>query len=284
MLHRKSDRETWRLRPLIISILIIFILGVIVYSFLFGKLFPYSPIIVGFSKHEQSNTIMYIENGTKFDEHHKIDSLIPLIEEFHQLKFFEKPKIFIFRDKESYLRRSITKARFFAYPNGSLVVSPWAVKEAKEGTISLEIYLHHELSHTLLFQNMGTLAAYIYYPKWLLEGIAVYSSNQMGTSWYPSKEETFEYIRNGNFLPPKYFKTDKEDRINLDVKYRVTFMYSEFACIVDYLIEKYGKEKFLSYIKDLSINSNHDQVFNNIYGIEFNKCIENFKESIRYQQ
>ena len=84
-------------------------------------------------------------------------------------------------------------------------------------------------------------------------------------------------------MPPEYFKTNKEDQINLDVQYRITFMYSEFACIVDYLIEKYGKEYFLSYMKELTNNSNHDMVFKNVYSIEFGKCIQDFRESIMRQ-
>ena len=84
-------------------------------------------------------------------------------------------------------------------------------------------------------------------------------------------------------MPPGYFKTKNEDQITLDVQYRVTFMYSEFACIVDHIIEKYGKDKFLSYFKELTANRDHDKIFKNIYGIEFNKCIQDFRESIAGQ-
>jgi hypothetical protein len=262
--------------------LLIIAAGALLYSFLWGKLFPYSPIFIGFSKHELPRTVIYVQNGTDFNDYNKIDSLIPLVEEFHQLKFLKKPKIFIFLDKESYLQRSITKARFYAYPNGSLVISPWALKEAEEGKISLEIYLRHELSHTLLYQNMGTLAAYFYYPLWLMEGIAVYSSNQMGTSWYPSKEMTYDFIKQGNFMPPNYFLTNKEDSIKLNVPYRKAFIYSEFGCIVDYLVATRGKEIFLIYMKTLSHNKNHDKVFRDIYGIDFDKLLMTFRESIKH--
>jgi len=50
-------------------------------------------------------------------------------------------------------------------------------------------------------------------------------------------------------MPPKYFKTGKEDDIKLEVKFRIAFMYSEFACIVDYLVTTYGKDKLLQYMK-----------------------------------
>ncbi len=262
-----------------IAIGFILILGLVVYSFLFGKLFPYSPLIIGFSKKELTNTIVYVQKGAEYPDLKIIDSLIPNVEKFHEWKFLKKPRIFIFKDKNSYYKRSISKARFCAFYNGDLIISPWALKEAENGEISLEIYLTHELSHCLLHQHSGISRAYNY-PEWLLEGIAVYSANQMGTSWYPSKKETYDYIQKGNFMPPEYFKTKNEDRIKLDVQYRITFMYSEFACIVDYLIEKFGKEKFLSYMKELTTISDHDKIFKKIYGIEFGHFITDFSESI----
>lgn len=246
---------------------------------MFGKLFPFSPIKIGFYEYEMANTIIYVQDGNSFNDFQRIDTLTFIVENFHNLKFIKKPKIYLFRDDESYLHRTTTKARFCAYPNGSLVISPWAQKEAEEGKISLEIYLKHELSHILLYQNMGILMAF-QYPDWLMEGIAVYSTNQMGTSFYPSKSETYQAINQGNFIPPFDFKTKNEDKIKLDVKYRITFMYSEFACIVDYLIINYGKEKFLSYMKSLLKNNNHDEVFKQIYGIDFDNALIEFKKYV----
>jgi len=257
----------------------IVIVRFISYSFLFGKLFPYSPLIIGFSRHDLGHTVIYVQHGTEYSGLKEIDALIPKVEAFHELTFRKKPRLFIFKDDAGYRRRSISKARFCAFYNGDVVISPWALREVEKGEISLEIYLRHELSHSLLHQHAGLLRAYRY-PAWLLEGIAVYSAGQMGASWYPSKEETYEAMRNGNFMPPEFFKTRKEDRIPLDVKYRMTFMYSEFACIVDYLIETYGKETFLSYMKALLRGGNQERAFKNLYGIEFDECIQNFRNSV----
>lgn len=260
--------------------LIIISLGSLTYLFLWGKLFPYSPLKIGFSKHELTNIILYVQDGVPYKDYSVIDAYPPVVERWHDLRFREKPVIFIFRDKDSYLRRSITKARFCAYPNGSLVISPWALQEAKEGKISLEIYLRHELSHTLLYQHMGVLAAYVHYPNWLLEGIAMDSADQMGTSWYPSKKETYRYIKKGNFMTPSDYKTATEDKIVLNVKYRIAFIYSEFGCIADDLIMTYGKEKFLKYVRQLFSDSNHDKVFKEIYGIDFNIFLLDFKRRV----
>ncbi len=253
--------------------------GWVTYSFLFGKLFPYSPVIIGFSRHELEHTVVYVQQGTDYSGLKEIDALIPKVETFHELTFRKKPRLFIFKEDAGYRQRSISKARFCAFYNGDVVISPWALREAEKGEISLEIYLRHELSHSLLHQHAGMLRAYRY-PAWLLEGIAVYSTGQMGTFWYPSKEETCEKIRNGHFMPPEVFKTRKEDRIPLDVTYRATFMYSEFACIVEYLIETYGKDRFLSYMKELLRNGDHDRVFRKIYGIDFSQGVQNFRKSV----
>ncbi len=265
-----------------LSITSIIIIGFVIYSFLYGKLFPYSPIIIGFSRYELTNTVIYIQKGTDYidiTDIKSVDALIPVVEDFHGLKFIRKPRLFIFKDSNSFFNRSISRARFCAFYNGDLVLSPKALTEAESGKISLEIYLRHELSHSLLHQHSGIIRA-SQYPAWLLEGIAVYSSNQMGTSWYPSKDETYNYIRSGNFMPPEYFKTSKEEQIKLNVKYRNTFMYSEFACIVDYLAEKYGRDKLILYMKKLTTNTNHDKVFKEVYGIEFRECIQNFKNQL----
>jgi hypothetical protein len=266
------------MKKIVIGIIIV-VLGFIVYSFLFGKLFPYSPIILGFSKHELTNTIIFVQNRAGFNDYETIDTLIPSIEGFHDLKFKRKPEIFIFRDSLTYIERSPSKARFCAFSSIRLIISPWALREAAEGEISLIIYVKHELSHVLILQHKGLLSE-LSYPKWLLEGIAVYSTDQMGTSFYPSKDETYHAIAQGNFLMPFDFKTKREDRVKLDVKYRITFMYSEFACIVDYLVANYGRTKFLSYMKNLIKSNKHDKIFKQIYGIDFDKFLIDFRQFV----
>ncbi len=253
----------------------------LVYLFLWGKLFLYSPVVLGFSRHELSRVVIYVQNGANQDGCDEVDAYLPAVEIFHDLKFKKKPRVFVFRDRASYLRRTTTKARVCAYPNGSLVVSPWALQEAAQGTISLETYLKHELSHTLLYQNMGIWPAYVSYPRWLLEGIAMYSANQMGTSWYPGKAQTYAGIEQGDFMPPFDYKTRREDKVPLRAAHRIAFIYSEFGCIIDYLIESHGRERFLRYMKELTVDPDHDEVFRRVYGTDFESFLLRFKEHVR---
>lgn len=267
-----------KIKKLILGI-IFTILILFSYELLWGKLFPFSPVMIGFTKYELPHSCIYIQNGGDVSNLTRIDTLIPIVEDYHELNFLYKPEIFVFRDSISFIQKSLSKARFCVYPNGRLFISPWSLKEDNEGKISLEIYLRHELSHSLLDQHAGLVKAY-YYPQWLMEGIAVYSSNQMGTSFYPSKSETYQYIYQGNFLPALDFKTKYEDKTKLNVKYRITFMYSEFACIVDYLIETYGREKLLAFMKNLLENSDNNEVFKDVYNIEFEKVVLDFKKHV----
>ena len=81
-------------------------------------------------------------------------------------------------------------------------------------------------------------------------------------------------------MPPSYYKTRKEKKVQLDTEHRVTFMYSEFGCIVDYMIDKFGKENFLLYMKRLIKGNDHDKIFNEVFGIEFNKFLVDFQDHI----
>ena len=263
----------------LIYTLITLIAGLIIFQLLCGKLFPFSPVTLGFKKHELKNTVVYVQNEAEVVNFDALDTLIKGVEEAHDLDFIRKPGIFFFKDSLNYIRHSPLTTRFGAFSSGRLFIAPWSVKEARQGKISMEVYVKHELSHVLIFQHKGFIGS-SFYPAWLLEGIAVYTSEQLGTTHYPGKEETYQLIARGNFMPPGDFRTKREDRTKLEVKYKHAFMYSEFACIVDYLIESYGKEKFLSFMKALLDKNNFEEVFIEIYQLEFEKMLAEFKEHV----
>ena len=109
----------------------------------------------------------------------------------------------------------------------------------------------------------------------------MYHANQVGTSWYPGKEETYAYITQGNFIDPRDYATAKEERAVLNVKYPIAFIYSEFGCIVDDLITAYGKEEFMQYVRRLSSASNNDKVFRDVYGIDFADYLLSFRKRVK---
>lgn len=251
--------------------------GLATYELLWGKLFVYSPVKLGFVRHELARTVVYVEDGADQWGFEAIDGFVPDVEAWHGRRFRAKPVIYLFRDRDSYLRRTITKARFTAYPNGSLVISPWAYAEAREGKISLETYVRHELSHLLLFQDMGPLAAYVYFPRWLLEGIAMASADQMGTSWYPSKQATYAAVARGVFMSPAAYGRWAGDDVTLDIDNPIAFAYSEFGCFVDYLMAKCGKDAFWAYVARLENARQPDAVFQQSFGLDFEAGVADFR-------
>jgi hypothetical protein len=86
-----------------------FIIGFIIYSFLFGKLFPYSPVIVGFTKNELSNTVIYIQKGAEYRDLKTINDLIPFVEKFHELKFIKKQDYLFLRIQEVFINAQLPK-------------------------------------------------------------------------------------------------------------------------------------------------------------------------------
>jgi hypothetical protein len=61
----------------------------------------------------------------------------------------------------------------------------------------------------------------------------------------------------------------------LKIENPIAFKYSEFACIVDFLVEKFGKNKFDIYMKSLFLNQN-EIAFKNVYNIDFTDFINDF--------
>ena len=250
--------------------------GALVYLAVWGKGLPYSPIIIGFDRHELDHLVIYMEKGGPAAAYDWADRLVRDVEDFHELHFRSKPALFFYRKAATYARRSPSKARLCACYNGAIVVSPWVQQEDAEGILSLRIYLAHELSHALLFQNMG-LRAKLRFPRWLLEGLATCSAGQMGSFIYPSRPATLALIRAGNWMPPETFGTTDEDQVPLDVPERMPFIYSEFACIVDDLIATHGRDRFLRYVKRLMVESDHDAVFRSAFQIDFDVCLDRFR-------
>ena len=274
------------LRKKILFITVLILLAAITYNFLYGRLVPFSPIIIGFEKKEFGKAIIYYHKGTDITKFSTIDSLMNEAEDFHQLKFKTKVKIFVLNSDKEYTRYTGQKARFVTFPlYGRIFVSGRARKEYEVGKIHLLVYLQHELSHSLLFQNMSLYRSQ-YYPGWLLEGTATYIANQRGVDEYLSKEQAFSKIREGYFINPDDWSTTLLKPQSKSVKYfplpnKFMFIYSEFACLVDDIIKRYGKERFLLYLTTLLKEKDDKRVFLKIFGIEFKQYLDEFKNRIR---
>ena len=139
--------------------------------------------------------------------------------------------------------------------NKLLLLSPESYEKESRHKYSDEEYyslLKHELSH--LFYMIFSKGKG---PVWLDEGFAIYTSNQLST-----KERPKEFK---NFL--KYYSYEDEK------------VYSEAGFVGEGLIDKYGKEKVIGFLKVLpNINSKYEfkKEFEEYFGLELD--YKSFKE------
>jgi hypothetical protein len=61
----------------------------------------------------------------------------------------------------------------------------------------------------------------------------------------------------------------------------MTFMYCEFACIVDDLVARYGRETFFAYATALMGESDHEAVFREAFGRGFEDYLDDFRARAR---
>ena len=51
--------------------------------------------------------------------------------------------------------------------------------------------------------------------------------------------------------------------------------------MVDYIVEEYGRDKLLGYMKNLITSTDHVRVFKAVFEIDFQTFVREFKESVK---
>jgi len=258
------------------------LLGAVLYLFLFGRFFPYSPLTLGFKHKEFARSVVYFHKGADISRFSDVDKLIPGVEAFHQLKYKHKVAIFLCSSLSEKKRFTSSEARMTTFPPfGRIFVSLQAQQDALNNKIHIDVYLKHELSHALLEQNMS-FWRFSRFPRWLLEGIAMYSADQMGVDGYYTKAQVEKYIQAGYFVYPgdwgrKFTKIPAIQNLPLADKYY--FTYSQYGYIVQDLIEKYGREKFLVFLDKELRSGTVENNFQDTFGQGLGDYMEGFREN-----
>jgi len=253
---------------------------VVIEQALWGRLYFASPVAPGFNRYELAHAIVYVEHGNPMKDFEWVAALIEPTEHFHQLRFVRKPSVYFFSSEVTYARRAGVHAGGVTAPNGVVAIAPWVQRSDVDGTIWVRTYVRHELSHSIIHQNRSWFAMRGQ-PAWLGEGLASYYANQRGTAKYPDRSETIALIAKGDWVAPNTYGTkSREDHVP-EVPSRVLFAYSEFACIVEDLDARFGHEALVQYIHALLSNTDHDAVFRNAFGVDFDTYVDAFRDRVR---
>ncbi len=273
------------------KIILMLIIGVVtivpVYQFGYGRLMPFSPCLVGYDKISIGNVNVYKHADQTIPAAIYIiaDSLSDL-EKSHRLNFNRPADIILCSSENEQRRINGSDIRAKCYPiYGRVVVSHKLLNESAENKKNLYIYLKHELSHTLLFQNLSLAKSFYYFPRWLIEGMAVYSSNQFGVDNYYSKQQVAQTIKESGFFRPEWlngpFQREPKQSRQFPLTDKAYFFYSEFGMIVDDLIGVYGEDNFHQYLRGLiTSDSAYDKIFFDTFGISFDQYLDEFQKRV----
>ncbi len=254
------------------------------YLFLFGRFLPFSPLIPGFEKQESDKAIVYYHKTDAANEFAAIDKIIEEVEKFHGLKLKKKVKIFLTASEREHKHYSGTTARFVTHPpEGRIFISNRAKNEYRNRQIRFDTYIKHELSHTLLYQNMSLIRS-LSYPAWFMEGMAMYSARQVGTDGYYSYEQTKETIANGIFVVPADWGTiisGKGETVrNCPHENKYWFIYSEFALLVNNMAVKYGEDKLMDFLKSSLTEKDFYELFERTFRQSFEAYLDTVKTGV----
>lgn len=241
-----------------------------------NSLFILSPFKNGYEEYIYKSPIKGTYNKVYIDKKIKnklnISDLYNLFkdeEEFHKLKFIRNFDIYIcINDKES--KRIFpfftTKASGFAFGGNFIILN---YNNMKKLNYNLNQVIKHEASHVLIQQNMNIIDNYYFTNNnyWFREGIAVFYQEY----WPLTKDELKKIVEKSTI---KY--DEKLSNFNLKpTNHRADFALCGY--FIEYLINKYGYEKFYELINEMVTNiSNGNNNFNSVYSIELEDCLNIF--------
>jgi hypothetical protein len=253
------------------------------YMLAYGRLLPFSPILFAYQKVSLGKINLYKHAGEPIPEAiNKANDFLNDLENSHKLPFDKTIDIILCSSESEQRRINGSDIRLKCYPiYGRIVVSHKVLSESSRNEKNLGIYLKHELSHTLLFQNLPLAKAFHTFPRWLIEGMAVYSSNQFGVDNYYTKQMVAQTIKDGKFFRPEWlngpFQREPKEAIKFPLQDKAYFFYSEFGMIVDDLITTYGEDNFQRYFHALFTSDSDDRLFQDTYGLPFNQYLVEFQ-------
>ncbi|MEW6618341.1 MAG: peptidase MA family metallohydrolase [bacterium] len=135
--------------------------------------------------------------------------------------------------------------------------------------ITLEKTIRHELTHIVL----GAVFKKGYLPRWLNEGLAMYEAKewQLVNNMYLGQAYLTDKLLPFSSLTYTFPRDD----------FQTQLAYAQSFDIVLFMINRYGKEKVIKLIKELSYGTEFNSAFNKSFGMDFGKLETNWYASLK---
>ena len=277
----KFVRDHKRLLLVVAALLCVFS-GFVAYHCVHGRLLAFMPGIIGFECQEFSLARVYYHKGADLGALDNIDQWIEGVERSHGMKFAKRLDILLCSSDSEYTRLSGSRARFCSMPvHGRICVSHRAQEDARAGTIHLGVYMRHEMSHSILYQNMRWWMP-LECPNWLLEGLAVFHAGQRGVDGYFTRDQVREKMREGHFLNPLDYVSILWGGSPAFKEFALPdkwwFIYSEMACFIEDLIQFRGEDNFRLFLGGVLQGQEVAEAFQSVYGKTIDSEVEEFRK------
>jgi hypothetical protein len=239
-------------------------------AFLYGPLFPWSPVKPGYTRFILHRADIYYPSGSTLDESYKqVDSFIAEAEEFHRLKMPDRITVIAPRTWSDFH----LQAPWQRGPVGAMTLQTgtviWITPKIAEKHFDIGEYLRHELSHAILDQNMTLWRGHkLNQQQWLSEGLAVDFGRQKS---YLTEEE---FIARAQTEPlAAAFNGENPD---------MRFDYVAWRYFIEHIIHSRGRDRFQDYL--LRVMQTPDRardLFPEYFGISFDDALREFQVAMR---
>lgn len=246
--------------------------------------FPISKRTTGFNvKKTNKARVLHKDNAYLFISD-DIDSLIEFIEKKHGLSTTEPIDLVLCISQNGFRKFTKSNVRAKSYsPRGRIFLNAKLLNQYGNQQELLYIYIKHEISHSIVSQHRS-FRGFLRFPGWLDEGMATLFSGMVGNGGYLSKEKVKATIQRGIFFEPEwwglFWLPEKKESKAFDIPDKYFFIYSEFALIVQDLIDLYGEESFFQYYRNLLDGQKNENAFVKQIQISFADYINKFKKKM----
>lgn len=247
----------------------------VLYLFLFGPLFVYSPVKFGYGRISELNLVLYYPLSREVDAQTM----------FKRMKDAGKTNLnFYGTTKKVPLILAPSDwdlIRFGSLPYSNISQTPYAIL-VKDVTVTTN-RLIHEMSHANLTFNLGK-SAILAVPRWFDEGLAsnmagqtycvdtTELSREMATSKY--FDEVYEMSGIGGYLRWNYLAFYDSDS---------KYIFGQSYLMVKYLADNFGRNKIQKLITNLK-EDNFASAFEKTYNMSLREFKNDFREFVNQRQ
>jgi hypothetical protein len=278
-----------------VALAVAVVAGVLFYGLAFGPLFAFSPVKFGFDELRLARCSIFYPRGTTPDRaYSKLDDLMAEAERFHGLSFKKRVRVIVCATNPQYRRFSLASGNACTSPTGAVIYVRPSIADAtypprvghENGKLillppantakrDLASFLKHELSHAILYQNT-TLWKAMKINRWLEEGLAIYFGN---AHHYYARQELRSLAIDDAFW---FNLVDEEaEPTGIPDTIRHFFSYGVYGDFARFLIETYGRDAFLGYVREyIQGPGNEEALFLTRFGISLNDAVARFREHL----